>query len=61
MQDRFFFIDNANVKGFLGGVAWRIDRQTRLHFDYDLDKDFFIFNPDIRKAQAFRLRLEWSY
>jgi hypothetical protein len=60
-QNRFFFIENPRVFGFLGGVSARLDPRTRLYFDYSLDDDFFVFRPSIQRAQVLRLGLDWRY
>ncbi len=60
-QDRFFYINNASVRGLIGGVQLKVDDRTRLYLDYSLDDDFFIFRPSIQHAQSFRLGMAWRY
>jgi len=60
-QDRFFYINNAAVKGLIGGVQVKVDDHTRVFLDYSLDDDFFIFRPSIQHAQVFRLGTAWIY
>lgn len=60
-QDRFFFIDNAQDKGWLGNAAVRLDQRTRVYFDYSLDTDFFVWRPSIKNGQVFRLGIDWKY
>ena len=60
-QDRFFFIDNAQDKGWLGNASVRLDQRTRVYFDYSLDTDFFVWRPSIKNGQVFRLGIDWKY
>jgi len=60
-QDRFFLIDNAQDKGWLGNAAVRLDQRTRVYFDYSLDTDFFVWRPSIKNGQVFRLGIDWKY
>jgi hypothetical protein len=61
LQDRFFFINNAAVRGLTGGAQLKLDSRTRLYLDYSLDDDFLIFRPSIQHAQVFRLGMAWRY
>jgi hypothetical protein len=61
MQDRFFIINNAHQSGWTAGGTVRVDRHTRLYFDYSLDNDFFIFKPDIANSRALRAGAAWRY
>jgi hypothetical protein len=61
MQDRFYYIDNIHQSGVLASAWFKIDRHSRLSFDYSLDNDFFLFMPDIRNSQVFRAGLAWRY
>jgi hypothetical protein len=60
-QDQFFFIDDAQTKGWLGNASVKLDPHTRVYFDYSLDTDFYVWRPSIRNAQIFRLGLDWKY
>ncbi len=60
-QDRFFFIGNAQDKGWLGSASVRLDQRTRVYFDYSLDTDFFVWRPSIKNGQVFHLGLDWKY
>jgi hypothetical protein len=60
-QDRFFAVDNAQDKGWLGNAAVRLDQHTRVYFDYSLDTDFYVWRPSIKNGQVFRLGLDWKY
>ncbi len=60
-QDRFFYINNADMKGLTGGAQIKLDQHARLYFDYSLDDDFFIFRPSIKRAQVFVLGMHWKY
>lgn len=60
-QDRFFFIDNVQDRGWLGNASVRLDQHTRVYFDYSLDTDFFVWRPSIKNGQVFRLGLDWKY
>ncbi len=60
-QDRFFFINNAQDKGWLGNAAVRLDQHSRLYFDYSLDTDFFVWRPSIKNGQVFRFGIDWKY
>jgi hypothetical protein len=60
-QDRFFFIDDAQDKGWLGNAAVRLDQRTRVYFDYSLDTDYFVWRPSIKNGQVFRLGIDWKY
>jgi len=39
----------------------RVDQHTLLYFDYSLDNDFFLFSPDLKNSQVFRLGVNWKY
>ena len=61
LQDRFFYVPNQIAKGVLGGLNYRLDKHTRMYFNYSLDSDFPIFEPDIQRAQVLRVGLIWKY
>jgi hypothetical protein len=61
MQDRFYYIDNIHQSGALASAWFKIDHHSRLSFDYSLDNDFFLFMPDIKNSQMFRVGLAWRY
>jgi hypothetical protein len=61
MQNQFFYITNQHQSGVLGSAWVRLDRRTRAYFDYSLDNDFFLFRPDIKNSQVFRLGVNWKY
>jgi len=61
MQNAFFYINNIHQSGVLGSAWVRLDRKTRVYFDYSLDNDFFLFAPDIKNSQVFRIGLAWKY
>ena len=60
-QNVYNVINNAQDKGWLGSASYRVDQHTRLHFDYSLDTDFFVWRPSIKNGQVFRLGLDWKY
>lgn len=60
-QDQFFFINDAQTKGWLAAAAFRLDQHTRVSLDYSLDTDFYAWRPSIKNGQVFRLRLDWKY
>lgn len=60
-QDPFFYLTNLHQSGVLGSAWLRVDRRTRVYFDYSLDNDFFLLAPDIKNSQVFRLGLNWKY
>jgi hypothetical protein len=61
MQDAFFYITNQHQSGVLGSAWVRLDRRTRAYFDYSLDNDFYLFRPDLKNSQVFRLGVNWKY
>jgi hypothetical protein len=61
MQDTFFYEDNLHQSGLLGSAWVRLDRRTRAYFDYSLDNDFFLFTPDVKNSQVFRVGINWKY
>jgi hypothetical protein len=60
-QDQFYFLDHLHDRGLLGSLNVKIDARTRAYLRYDLDTDFFIFAPQVKHAQVFRLGLAWRY
>ncbi len=61
LQSRYTGSENTQEHGFLGGMRWRVDGHTQLWFDWSLDNDFFLFRPDIRNSQVFRVGVAWRY
>jgi hypothetical protein len=61
LQDPFFFEENLHQSGVLGSAWVRLDRRTRVSFDYSLDNDFYLFSPDLKNSQVFRLGVNWKY
>jgi hypothetical protein len=61
MQDAFYYLTNIHQSGVLGSAWVRLDRRTRIYFDYSLDNDFLVFVPDIKNSQVFRIGLNWKY
>ena len=61
MQDAFFYEQNLHQSGVLGSAWMRVDRRTRLYMDYSLDNDFYLFSPDLKNSQVFRLGVNWKY
>jgi hypothetical protein len=61
MQDAFYYLTNIHQSGVLGSAWVRLDRRTRVYFDYSLDNDFLVFVPDIKNSQVFRIGLNWKY
>jgi hypothetical protein len=60
-QDIFFYEENLHQSGVLGSAWVRLDRHTRTYFDYSLDNDFYLFTPDLKNSQVFRLGVNWKY
>jgi hypothetical protein len=61
MQDAFYYLTNIHQSGVLGSAWMRLDRRTRIYFDYTLDNDFLVFVPDIKNSQVFRVGVNWKY
>ncbi|HVW83512.1 MAG TPA: hypothetical protein VHB50_02480 [Bryobacteraceae bacterium] len=61
MQDAFYYLNNLHQSGVLGSAWVRLDRRTRVYLDYSLDNDFFLFTPDLKNSQVFRLGVAWKY
>jgi hypothetical protein len=61
MQDAFMVVSGSHEAGWLAGVRLTLDPRTRLYVDYSLDKDFFLFRPDIANSRTLRLGLLWKY
>jgi hypothetical protein len=61
MQDRFFYLNGLHQSGALASTWLKVDRHTRVSFDYSLDNDFFLFVPDIKNSQVLRVGLWWKY
>jgi len=60
-QDTFFYEHNLHQSGLLANAWMRVDQHTLLYFDYSLDNDFFLFSPDLKNSQVFRLGVNWKY
>jgi hypothetical protein len=60
-QDAFFYEENLHQSGVLGSAYLRMDHHTRVYFDYSLDNDFYLFSPDLKNSQVFRLGVNWKY
>ncbi|HEY6181421.1 MAG TPA: hypothetical protein VIW67_04195, partial [Terriglobales bacterium] len=60
-QDGFQRTTGAHQSGWLGGIAIKADRHTRVYFDYALDNDFVVLQPDIQKGRILRVGLVWKY
>ncbi len=61
LQDAFYYERNLHQSGVLGNAWVRLDNHTRLYFDYSLDNDFYLFSPDLKNSQVFRLGVNWKY
>lgn len=60
-RDQFTVITNAADKGVLADASFKLDSRSRLIFDYGLDSDYAVFQPDIQNSQTFRIGVAWSY
>jgi len=60
-QDSFYYEQNLHQSGVLGSASVRLDRRTRVLFDYSLDNDFYLFSPDLKNSQVFRMGVNWKY
>jgi hypothetical protein len=60
-QDPFYYLTNLHQSGVLGSAWVRLDRRTRIYFDYSLDNDFFLLAPDLKNSQVMRLGVNWKY
>jgi hypothetical protein len=61
MQSAFMVVSGSHEAGALAGIWLTVDRHTRLYADYSLDKDFFLFRPDIANSRILRVGLSWKY
>lgn len=61
LQDRFFYLPNTITKGVIGSFNFKFDSHTRVYFNYSLDRDFYVFQPDLSRAQTLRVGLIWRY
>ena len=61
MQDRFFYLHNLHQSGALGSAWIKVNRHARISFDYSLDNDFFLLEPDLKNSQVFRVGLIWKF
>jgi hypothetical protein len=60
-QDQFYVLNHLHDRGLLGDISVKLDARTRAYFNYDLDTDFFVFAPNVKDAQIFRVGLAWKY
>jgi hypothetical protein len=60
-QDRFFVENNLHERGLLADISIKLDARTRLYMNWDLDSSFFLFTPNIKDSQVFRLGMAWKY
>lgn len=60
-QDRFYVINNVHDRGLLADVSFKLDDRTRLFVNWDLDTDFFLFTPNLKDSQIFRVGMQWRY
>ena len=60
-RDQFTIISNAGDKGVLANASFKLDNRSRLNFEYGLDSDYHVFEPDIENSQTFRIGIAWSY
>lgn len=60
-QDTFYYEKYLHQSGLLGSAWVRLDRRTRVTVDYSLDNDFYLFSPDLKNSQVFRLGVNWKY
>jgi len=60
-RDQFTIITNAGDKGVLADASFKLDSRSRLTFEYGLDSDYHVFQPDIENSQTFRVGVAWSY
>ncbi len=60
-QNAFYYEQGLHQSGVLGSAWVRVDHHTRVFFDYSLDNDFYLFSPDLKNSQVFRLGVNWKY
>ncbi len=60
-QDRFYVINNVHDRGLLADLSFKLDDRTRLFINWDLDTDFFLFTPNLKDSQIFRVGTQWRY
>ena len=61
LQDRFYYLNGLHQSGWLAGAQWKVDDHSRLFFDYDLDNDFFLLQPDLKDSRALHVGIIWKY
>jgi len=61
LRDQFTVITDAGNKGVLADASFKLDSRSRLIFEYGLDSDYHVFEPDIQNSQTFRVGVAWSY
>jgi hypothetical protein len=45
----------------LADLSFKLDDRTRLFINWDLDTDFFLFTPNLKDSQIFRVGTQWRY
>lgn len=60
-QDHFYIENNLHERGLLADVSFKLDARTRLYMNWDLDSSFFLFTPNIKDSQVFRVGMAWKY
>jgi len=61
LQDRFYYLNGLHQSGWLASAWWKLDSHSRVYFDYDLDNDFFLLQPDLKDSRALHLGINWKY
>jgi hypothetical protein len=61
MQNRFYYLNGLHQSGALASAWFKVDQHSRVSFDYSLDNDFFLFTPDLKNSQVFRVGIWWKY
>jgi hypothetical protein len=61
LQDQFYFLNGLHQSGWLAGAWWKLNPRERIFVDYNLDNDFFLFNPDLKNARALHVGIAWRY
>jgi len=61
LQDRFYYLNGLHQSGWLAGAQWKVDDHARVFFDYDLDNDFFLLQPDLKDSRALHVGIIWKY
>jgi hypothetical protein len=61
LQDRFNYLNGLHQSGWLASAQWKVDDHSRVFFDYDLDNDFFLLQPDLKDSRALHVGIIWKY